>query len=86
VAVHTNRPVVVDDDHQELVVAPIRDLVDPYAHEPVEGIPCRSVVGVDRPAIAPTVRQAIRINSSAAFLDVSDEPGDLYDEIDPSDV
>jgi hypothetical protein len=44
---HQPAGVVVDDDHQVLVAAPVGDLVDPDASEPVEGVDGGSRVGHD---------------------------------------
>ena len=44
---HQTASVVVDDDHQILVAAPIRDLIDPDPTQPVEGIPGGSSIGHD---------------------------------------
>ncbi len=66
---HHPAAVVVDDDHQVLVSAPVGDLVDPDPGEPVEGIPDLAGVGTTRPAIAPTVRHAMRISSTTAVFE-----------------
>jgi hypothetical protein len=61
---------VIDDDHQVLVAASVGDLVDPDPLEPVEGIRAARASVTTRAAITPTVRRAIRINSTTAVLEV----------------
>lgn len=48
--------VVIEDNHQIVVTAPIRDLIDADPSQPVEGIFVARASATTLPAIAPTVR------------------------------
>ena len=78
---HQPAAVVIDDDHQVLVAAPIGDLVDPDPHQPVERVPDGAGVGHDaagdRPDGAPGDPHQLDHRRLRA---VRDEPGDLIIE------
>ena len=66
---HQPATVVVDHDRQVAVLALVGDLIDtdpPQIREPVDAL---SVSAQTREMIAPTVRQAIRINSQIAVFE-----------------
>ena len=78
---HQPAAVVVDDDHQILVAAAVRDLVDPDPHQPVERIPSGPGIGDDpagdRPDAAPGDAHQLDHRRLRA---VRHQPGDLIVE------
>ena len=78
---HQPAGVVIDDDHQVAVAAPVGDLVDPDPGEPIEGISHRPGIGDDTPGDRahgppgdPHQLDHCRLRG------VGDEPGDLVIE------
>ena len=78
---HEPAGVVVDDDHQVLVAAPVGDLIDPDAGEPVEGVDRSSRVGHDAGGDRPDSPPGDTHQRDHRRLGgVGDQPGDLIIE------
>jgi hypothetical protein len=78
---HQPAAVVVDDDHQRAVAAPVRDLVDPDPHQSVERVPDGPGVGDDPPGDRPDAAPGDAHQLDHRRLQaVRDQPGHLIIE------